>query len=184
MRFFVPMGTLWMMSCDLQVLFPAPAPATGTGTTPSTPSDSADSAAPPWVHDPVPEGTLCWTCHEADRVNPEHYGDANQRLAWDCAPCHDTVAWDDAPILHQVRIPHGTYDNQAPTIDSEWIVSCSACHPVSGVFTDPDCATCHADLDPSFFPHLGLTESDPGVTSFCITCHETGDIGVYLPAAR
>jgi hypothetical protein len=137
---------------------------------------------PPDLHDTLPADQTCWDCHEAERAGGPpttallldgHYADPalEQYTYWDCGPCHETDAWDNAAYDHPCRTPHGSRAH--PTDPSLWVVACADCH-TGGDTTVTDCVTCHAGI----FPHYGInaaTDVGPTGTECTAACHPTGD---------
>ena len=185
MRFLVPLGALGAMSCNLQVVFPNPIDSGSTTESSTPPADTSDTAPTTgdtgpyvWEHQVVAPDQLCWDCHEADRLTPDHwFGDLAIEDRWDCAPCHTTVDWSDAAWEHPVKTPHATYENQSPTPSTEWVVACVSCHPAEPVYAEADCVTCHLASGSISGPHFDVDFSDPDAASAqCLACHEAGNL--------
>ena len=184
MRFLVPFGALGVMSCHVVVEFPwdtgeteVPDPDTSdtsasttaeTGTPTETTGDTGVDTGTGFGHVPVAEDTLCFTCHEADRMTADHYTDGTPPN--DCAPCHTTTSWSTGLIVHPVKRPHGAYDDGVLQPEIEWVVACSACHTNAPNYTTFECSSCHNTL----FPHAGIAA--PGNDQTCIACHPSAEM--------
>lgn len=125
-------------------------------------TDSDADTDPAFDHSGLAPDTQCQTCHEKDRDTPDH------NEGWDCSPCHTPTAWDDRPVQHPIRTPHGVDE----------IVACADCHP-SGP-PAADCVTCHLPDKLSTQHYTVSPNPDPDDSQFpgtCIdACHPTGEL--------
>lgn len=148
------------------------------------PCASCHTSATPSADDATGTSDLCWSCHEADRKDAQHYVETGLQFLdeprWDCKACHDTESRTGAPLAAwgtgegdhgNVRFPHAMVNNNNGQAPELWITACAACHPANPpVFQCTD--SCHADL----FVDTSHYGTYPGDAAECLDCHGAADI--------
>lgn len=179
---------------------PGTPPPTSPPTTPpgSPPTPPGGGGPTPFVHLPIPAGTLCGTCHNgtiATGKTPDHVV-----TTLDCATCHSTSAWVPLALGGQQPPSSANPPAAGAGFDHAGVSAsqCASCHngttatgqSVNHISTTPRCASCHTTTrwTPVAFVdhnqvagrcsgcHDGITATGkganhPATTAECNQCH-------------
>ena len=155
-----------------------PTPPGGGGGTPPPPGSGTPPTPPgtaPFVHTPIPPGTLCGTCHNGTIATGKSA--THITTALDCSTCHSTSAW--VPLaLAKPSTPVAPSAPMGPGFDHTGVSAseCAGCHngttatgrPENHIATTSRCASCHATTrwtPVAFVDHNQVAGS-------CSSCHD------------
>jgi len=150
-------------------------PDSGTPTPPAGPGTPPPPGTTPFVHAPIPPGTLCGSCHNgtiATGKSPTHI-----TTALDCSTCHTTSAWVPLALANPSTpvLPAGPV---GPGFDHTGVSAsqCAGCHngttatgrTANHIATTSRCASCHTTTrwaPVAFVDHNQVAGS-------CSSCHD------------
>lgn len=168
-----------------------PNPATPGGGTPGTPGTPPGSGTPgtppggtpdgtppaggatPFVHTPIPPGTLCGSCHNNTIATGK--SETHITTALDCGTCHSTTAW--IPLALDNPISNPANNAAGPGFDHTGVSAsqCAGCHngtaatgrPADHISTTSRCASCH--MTTRWTPVAFVDHNQ--VAGNCSSCH-------------
>lgn len=151
-------------------------PDAGTPGTPPAggPPTPPAGGATPFVHTPIPPGTLCGSCHNNTIATGK--SDTHITTALDCGTCHSTTAWTPLALGNPISNPSNI--TLGPGFDHTGVSAsqCAGCHngtaatgrPADHISTTSRCASCHTTT--RWTPVAFVDHNQ--VAGNCSSCHD------------